>query len=263
MRKLDVTAPPSLAQAFVQRGVFDYAVNLQNQCGEGGDGTFNWLLRFDLSKNQLLTGGAPTTTDPFGVGYCFASATQSGFAVAPVGASVTRASDGSWSSNVVNKLYVPFEGIASWVLPLTKVKLTGVTLSPDGNCIGSYNANGVASPSANGTCADQDPSSCERWHTAGALGGFITLSDADAVTLPQLGKSLCILLTGGVSVDPTGTHCAKDSSGKITATGDFCSTTDAPGGCADSYWFAATFAASAVKIGDGAGVSGCYATDGG
>ena len=36
----------------------------------------------------------------------------------------------------------------------------------------------------------------------------------------------------------------------MTATGDFCSETNQPGGCADSYWLAATFAASAVLVND-------------
>jgi hypothetical protein len=69
-----------------------------------------------------------------------------------------------------------------------------------------------------------------------------------------------VLLTSGTSVgvDDAGVgHCLKDASGKVTATGDFCSTTDAPGGCADCYWLASTFAASAAKINDGTADPAC------
>ena len=52
-------------------------------------------------------------------------------------------------------------------------------------------------------------------------------------------------------------NCATDSMGNIVAKGDFCSTTDAPGGCQDSYWLAATFAASAAKITTGSDVPTC------
>jgi hypothetical protein len=76
------------------------------------------------------------------------------------------------------------------VLPLSKSKVTGVTLSPDGNCIGSYNPDGVLAPSTSNTCADQDPASCQRWHTAGSLGGYITLQEADGVLVVDLGKTL-------------------------------------------------------------------------
>jgi hypothetical protein len=174
---------------------------------------------------------------------------------------MTKASDGSWASDVIPKLYVPIyvHGMASEVvvLPLTQAKVTGVTISTDGNCIGSYNPDGVTPPAANNTCQDQDYTSCQRWHTAGALGGFITLKEADGVFVVDLGKSLCVLLTGGTSTSNGGMNCATDSSGNVTAKGDFCSTTDSPGGCEDSYWLAATFAASAAKITAGSDQPAC------
>jgi hypothetical protein len=263
LRKLHITAPPALVNPqFLQTSIIDQGVNLKNLCGEGGDGSFSWLVHFDVAGKQVTTGGAPPTTDPFNVGYCFVNEKIAGLNVKPVTVSVTQASDGTWTSTMIPKLYVPIyvHGMASdvVVLPLTDATVENVTLSPDGNCIGSYNPTGVDSPPDVGAaCADQDPSGCVRWHTAGALGGFITLEEADKVFIQDLSKSLCVLLTRGASLDPTGQYCGRDASGKLTVTGDFCSTMDAPGGCADSYWLAATFAASAVKINDGSQDPAC------
>jgi hypothetical protein len=274
IRKLNITAPPSLVMAptyFLQRSIIDQGVNLKKYCGEGGDGSFSWLVHFDAAAKQVTTGGAPPTSDPFSVGYCFVKEQIGGLNVQPVTVAVTQGADGSWTSETIPKLYVPIyvHGLASdvVVLPLTAATVEHVTFSPDGNCIGSYNPLGVASPK-DGVCFDQDPSGCVRWRTAGALGGFITLEEADKVYIQDLSKSLCVLLTRGASLDPTGQYCGRDTSGKLTVTGDFCSTTDAPGGCADSYWLAATFAASAVKINDGSQDSACngsgmVGTDGG
>jgi hypothetical protein len=52
--------------------------------------------------------------------------------------------------------------------------------------------------------------------------------------------------------------------GNITAKGDYCSTSNMPGDCQDSFWLAATFAAAAVNINDGSTVPTCQGiTDGG
>jgi hypothetical protein len=42
--------------------------------------------------------------------------------------------------------------------------------------------------------------------------------------------------------------CARDGNGNILFQGDFCSTTNQQGGCADAMQVAAGFAAQAVKI---------------
>jgi hypothetical protein len=39
--------------------------------------------------------------------------------------------------------------------------------------------------------------------------------------------------------------------------GNYCSSPPGPGGCDDSFWLAATFAASAVNINSGTGMPGC------
>jgi hypothetical protein len=248
-RKLNITAPAALAQKFVQQAVID-------------QGTFNWLVRFDPNSKQVTTGGAPPSTDPFGLGYCFVKDTIQGLPVQPVTVNMTQGSDGSWSSDAITKLFVPIflaggdAGTGVVVLPLSQAKVSGVTIA-GGNCIGSYNPDGVTSPTAGGTCSDYDPSSCQRWHTAGALGGYITLNESEGVNVQTLGKTLCVLLTGGSSTTQGGTECATDANGNVTAQGDYCSTTNSPGGCADSYWLAATFAASAVTINDGSADPNC------
>jgi hypothetical protein len=264
LRKLNVTAPSALAQHFIQAGVIDQGVNLHNICGEGGDGSFSWLIRFDPTSGQLQTGGAPPTTDPLNKGYCFVNENINGIVVAPITVQMTKAADGSWSSAVIPKLNVPIyvqgDPHNVVVLPLTQSTVEGVVLSTDGNCIGSYNPNGVTAPTSGGVCADQDPSSCQRWHTDGSLGGFITLKEANGVNVQTLGKSLCVLLTGGTSTTPDGVNCATDASGNIVAKGDFCSTSNSPGGCQDSYWLAATFSASAALINDGSSDPACNGT---
>ena len=261
LRKLNIVAPPALAETFIQESVIDQGVNLKNYCGEGGDGSFSWILQFNPSTGQLITGGAPPTSDPFNIGYCFVNESLNGTLVQPITTTMTKGSDGTWSSAVIPKLYVPIyvSGMLSnvVVLPLTKATVTGVTLSPDGNCIGSFNPDGVTPPSTSNVCQDEDPSSCQRWHTAGSLGGFITLKEADGVFVQQLSKSLCVLLTQGTATTNGGMNCATDANGNIVAQGDFCSTTDSPGGCADSYWLAATFAASAALITPGTDVPSC------
>jgi hypothetical protein len=262
IRKLNVTAPSALASHFVQASVVDQGINLKNFCGEGGDGSFSWLIRLDTAASTVTTGGAPPTSDPFGIGYCFVNQTIASTQVAPVKVNITKATDGTWASDVIDKLYVPIYVHADpknvVILPITKAHVKGVAVSTDGNCIGAFQPNAVSAPTSAGVCADQDYKECQRWQTAGSLGGFITLKEADGVFVADLGKTLCVLLTNGTSVDQNG-HCQKDASGNITAQGDFCSMTGAPAaaGCADSYWLAATFAASAAKINDGSADPAC------
>ena len=267
MRKLLVTAPPALAyeppgKVFVQHAVIDTGINLASgECGETpGTGTFNWLIQMDTVNKTVTTGCAPPTNDPFGAGYCFVNATIEGLKVAPVTVPVTQNSDGSYSSALIPKLYVPIfvaSGTAGSgnapsviVLPLTDSAVKNVTLSENNNCIGRYNANAVSPTDGDNSCVSDD-SSCVRWTTAGSLGGFITLDEADGVDVPQLAESLCVLLAPNATVDtsdPNEKRCQKDGTGHVLAKGDFCSTTDSAGGCDDSFWLSATFAASAVKI---------------
>ncbi|HEX7666526.1 MAG TPA: hypothetical protein VF407_18495 [Polyangiaceae bacterium] len=259
MRRLNVAAPDALAEAFVQNTVVTANIDLKGTaaapvCGDKGAGAFNWLLEVDKNANTLETGGA-IPGDPFGAGYCFYNhTTAAGIAVAP--AKLTThfdASGNTFDTDPVEKLLVPIflNGDVNnvIVLPLTNVAMKGVTLSDNDNCIGSFNLGALSS-----TC-DEDPSTCSKWKTAGSLAGYITLEDADNVNIDILTESLCVLLTKATK-DANG-KCPRDGSGKLTVTGDYCSTTQSAGGCQDSYWLAATFAAAAVTINDGSTTPEC------
>ena len=247
MRRLNVASPAALAANAIQLLIVDQGINLNKVCGESGDGSFNWLLRVDKAAGTLTTGGAPPSADPFGAGFCFAKTTSmQALSVAPVTVGVTFAGN-TFTSAAIPKLNVPIfvngDRTQLVVLPLSNATLKDVTLSADNNCVGAFNAQALDS-----TCHDQREV-CSRWHTAGSLGGYITLEEADRVPIVTLGgKSLCTFLTG--MTDASGQRCPRDATNKITFQGDFCSTTNTAGGCADSAWLAATFAASAVKIDD-------------
>jgi hypothetical protein len=151
------------------------------------------------------------------------------------------------------------------ILPLRNAVLKQASISNDNDCIGSYNAVAVADGGGpqGEACFVNDPSSCSKWHTAGLLGAVMTLEDADSVPLSILPVSLCVLLTG-TQPDPVTHGCMRDGNNNIIAQGDYCSTTGMPGGCADSFWLAATFAASAVTINDGSTEPTCQGvSDGG
>lgn len=252
IRRLDLSAPAQLATQTVQKVVINQGINLDGKCGEAGDGTFSWLIQFDTANGKLTTGGAPPTTDPFGIGYCFVNKMIDGLNVQPISVNMTKGSDGTWSSDLIPKLFVPIypKGLNQViVLPISGAHVKDVTISSDNNCIGSYNPSAITSVTGS-TCFD-DITSCDRWITGGSLGGYITLEEADKVLVPQLSESLCVLLTPNtppdVNTNPNEKLCQR-MNGQIVAKGDFCSTSNSPGGCADSDWLAAAFAASAAKI---------------
>ncbi len=255
LRRLNIAAPATLAATFVQATVVTKGIDLKSKdCGEHGDGAFNWLLRVDRTANKLTTGGAPISADPFGAGYCFYNhITPSGIAVAPIVQDIKFTGDTFSSVAPSPLLNVPiFLGTSIIVLPLSDAKLDNVTISKDSNCIGAFNLAALDSD-----CSD-DPSTCAKWKTAGSLGGYITIEAADLVPVDVLNESLCVLLTQATK-DPTTTppgRCPRVD-GKLTQKGDYCSTTKMAGGCQDSFWLAATFAASAVKINDGKTTDTC------
>ena len=266
LRRLFITAPEHLAAPIIQSSVVDLGINLAApSCGELGNGAFSWLLRVDTTANSIVTGGAPPSADPFGTGYCFYQYTLVGDAgshtVGPGQATATF-TDGGFSSAPIPLLNVPIflspdAGAADpsnvVILPLRNAVIHDATLSADDNCIGNFNAKAL-----NSTCTIDDPSSCSKWHTAGAIGAFITLEDADKVFVTLTGETLCPLLTQ-TQKDSNTNGCVRDGNGQIVAKGDYCSTSASPGGCQDSFWLSATFAAAAVKINDGSGDPTCQA----
>lgn len=254
VRKLQLVAPPALAKPFVQKAVLDQSVNLHGLCGEQGDGTLDIVMQLDTTSGALTFGSGNMSSDPVAAGYCFAAGTVDGMSVAPVTLATTRNPDGSLSTTKAPEVMLPVFPPAGSGLPLglafpiRELQLQEMSVTGNGNCIGSYNPDAITSVSGN-ICTD-DITACARWTTAGALTGFITLEDADAVVVPQLSETLCVLLTGGTSVTigPNGEKSCARANGQIQAKGDYCSSPAGPGGCGDSYWFAATFAASAAKV---------------
>lgn len=251
LRRLNIAAPEALAGAIIQNVVINSGIDLDEKtCGENGRGLFSWLLRVDKTAGTVVTGGAPPSSDPIGKGFCFADFTLGETKIAPVKLDIEFNGDTFKTverANVNIPIFLSEELSSAIILPISDARIEGVTLSEDGNCIGAYNAGALDK-----NCIE-DRGLCPKWATAGALGGFITLEEADAVKIADLNnRSLCAFLSGDPLV------CERDASGKIAFEGDFCSTDRAPGGCKDSVWMAATFAASAAKIFDGAGeVDGC------
>ncbi len=273
MRRIILVAPTALANGTVQNLVVNTGVDMaEPQCGNPttGTGDFNWLLSVDTTAKMLTTGGAPpcdTTNspscDPFNTGYCFVNKNVNGIQVGPVTAAITKAADGTWftTPGEIPTLNIPIyfgTPITIIVLPISNGAITGMKISADGNCIGSVNTK------ASGADCSDDYTQCSKWLTDGSLSGYITLKAADTVQVSLLNETLCSLLTGDKGGTPvksaTGSSiatCTKDANGNPTAKGNYCSTTNSAGGCNDSDWIAATFAASAVKINDGTGVADC------
>lgn len=251
IRRLNIASPAALAADFIQNTVVTLNIDMaEKSCGEVGKGLFTWLMRVDKSSNTLITGGAPPPTDALGKGYCFANFELGQNKIEPLRSKI-EISGNTFRSLEKAPLKIPIflsDQVASVILlPLTDVVIENVTISDDGNCIGSFN------PTALDQGCFDDHSLCSKWNTSGALGGYITLEEADTVLIRDIGnKSLCSFLAA-----ETALKCTRDASGKIAFKGDFCSTDKQAGSCGDSVWLAATFAASAAKIFDGQGTAGC------
>lgn len=252
IRRLNVATPDALKSKVIRDGVLTNAINLgTKECSDkSGTGDFTWLVRVDKKAGTLTTGGAALSTDIFGLGYCFANTTVGALRVEPAVFPITFQGN-TFGSTTNQRLNVPiFSSITPDViiLPLSDVKVAGVTLSEEGNCIGKFRKTAL------GADCSENADSCSKWQTAGALSGYITLEDADLVLIPQTSSSLCTLLTQ--STKGADNKCQRQN-GVIVPKGDYCSKDKKPGSCQDSVWLAATFAAAAVHINDGTGVPQC------
>lgn len=254
LRRLAIAAPKTLAADFIQNTIVTLNIDLDaKECAENGKGLFTWLLRVDRKNNVMKTGGAPPSNDPFGVGFCFANFDLGANHVAPIESKIEFTGD-TFESTELRDVNIPIflsqDPASAIVLPISDVRISDVTISSDGNCIGSLNKNAL-DPS----CSD-DRSLCSKWNTSGALGGYITLEAAEGVKIRDLGgKSLCSFLFGESALS-----CPRGADGKIAEVGDYCSTTKSAGGCADSSWLAATFAGAAVKVDGSNTLAACAGT---
>ena len=276
MRLVNITAPPKLTLPLFQALVITIAVDLPPTadaggaaCGENGQGYMNWLLSVDKSKGTVLTGGAPPSANPFGTGYCYENGMVGSYKVASVSLAATFTGN-TFSTEASNaQLNVPIflpPGNIAVVLPIRNPTFHDVTISESGDCIGSLNPN--AAYLQDGICQDTEPEgpvSCARWHAGGTFGGYITLKDADDVYVFSQHESLCVLLLGTSWADDAGAFEGGVREKKCVpgafSQGDYSSTKRAQcsgGDDCDSVWLAVQFAASAVKVTDGEGVSLCH-----
>ena len=254
MRLINLTAPTALANAVVQGSVVTAAVDLPSNdagaCGENGTGLFNWLIQVDQANNKVTTGGAPPSADPVTTGYCFVNSVVGGTMISPSVLTPHFTGNTFTTTPIPGTLNIPIfvAGGGEVLLPLNGATFSDVAITDDGNCIGQVNNNSIM-PTSAGPCTDSNATgqgSCSRWHTAATLGAYITLAQADMVPVVTLGnESLCVLLTGqnnGMNKCPTA----------ALTMGNYCSKTLQAGGCNDSVWLSAQFAASAVNIVPGA-----------
>jgi hypothetical protein len=254
-RRLNIAAPAALAGPFIQNNVVNKGIDLnEKSCSETGTGLFTWIMRVDKTANTVITGGAPPSNDPFGQGFCFARFEINNTKIEPINAKIEFQGNTFKSldrANVNIPIFLTEQLSSAIVLPISDARIEGVTISQDGNCVGSFNQVAL-----DPECVE-DRDLCPKWNTAGSLGGFITLEQADGVKIRDLNnKSLCAFIAADA-----GLVCARDGAGKIVFQGDYCSTDKQPDSCKDSVWLAATFAASAAKIFDGQGqVEGCSGT---
>ena len=87
----------------------------------------------------------------------------------------------------------------------------------------------------------------------GHMTAYVSIEEADTISMGALGMTLCVLLSGNFAkfsdqATPLA-HCSR-TDGVIDFKGDWCSTTNAPATatCFDAVRFEADFAASAAVI---------------
>lgn len=257
LSQLQVSRPAALVNKFVENLIQNGIDYDMPDCYLSGLGTFSWLLELDLTAGKLRTGGAKPG-DPTD-GYCFDSGVvdtgSADFSVAPVETTLAIDSAGKFTV-AFDALNVPIyndsKGDSAILLPLHKVELADVTLSKDRNCIGTHNGENLRT--ANRCLRETD---IPAFNSAGTLTGYITLEEADTVTVTELKQTFCVLLGGFGNGDEVGdgakplTRCKREG-GKITLTGDWCSTTNsaATAECADAVRLEGTIAGNGVKLRD-------------
>jgi len=251
LAQLTVTKPESLTTNFVAALISDGVNANLPACNLPGMGSFSFMVVFDKATDTLTLGGAYPEQDPTD-GYCFVEDPQN--QVAPIDVKANLQSDGSFSTDAIDRLVVPIfidtTGTDAVYLPLRQARIAGAQLSEDQNCVGSFNAEGLR-PEEN--CAPFPERGDNFFVNGGELDGFVVLEEADAITVDLAKQSLCVLLSGNVDTYGDGNtngveRCARDGEGKIVLEGDWCSTTNSEGGCRDSFKLQGGVAASAATV---------------
>lgn len=242
--QLQMVAPATLAAPFMQDAIITKKVTSNRpQCFQNGDGQLNLLLEIKASSQTLTMGASPPQA--LFPQACYAHFIDAGLTVKSETLPAPLATDGTFSASLPVFVLPIYLGAAldnTMLWPLRQVRVAG-TLSADHECIGSYR--GGALQPASGCLPNQGELA---WVNGGTLEANIVVAEADQTMINDLGYSLCVLLSGDVKAwrGPDG-HCASAKGGALPQ-GDWCSTTDSAGGCANAWHFRAQFAASATAI---------------
>jgi len=253
--ELDVTSPDALTSGIIKTTVAGNVTPNLAACNLTGTATLSLLLQFDTAAMTLKTGGAKPVSDST-LGYAFddemINVGGKTLHVQPVTYSgVKPDASGGFAVSAGQDAFIPVflddTGTSAIVLPIRGLRVTMGTLSSNNNCIGMYNAAGL--DPANSCKPDNTH---PQFLTGGTLDGYMTLEDADTVVVSSIAETLCVLMSGnasmyGMQMGPN-TVCKRDAGGNILFQGNWCSTTNMAGGCADSVHLTANFAASSVKI---------------
>jgi hypothetical protein len=259
MSDLVVASPGALAKGIVAMVLTPAIQQNDIACNEPGQGTFNWLLEFDLNAGTLKAGGARPIMDPQQLNYIFDTEILAGKMIAPVTYMSQFSAMGTGLGFAVTQgqalnmpIFLDQMGTNAVVLPLRQATFKG-QLSANHDCIGSFNAKGLDPTNA---CL---PDATHPLFIDGAsLDALITLEDADQVPVTAIGETLCVLLAGdpanfgapGTGMFAGLTVCKRDASNAILYKGGWCSTTNQPATptCADAEHLSGSFAASSVLI---------------
>lgn len=254
LTSIQVLKPERLAQEFVQKAIIDNGVSLnQSACNEKGEGTFSWLFEFDSQTKKLKTGGGLPVTDPK-AGGCFVSLATTSLPVGPIEVDVTVDGLSFTASGIdvnVPVFLTPTDTSQAIVLPLHDVDFAGSFNDESHNCIGKYNGDEL--DPLNSCLPDTSIDPPQRlWKNGGTLYGYITIAEADAVFVEELGSTLCVFLAGAGDWKGTNDDCATSAKWQAgeRPPGDWCSTTNAPAdaACSDAWRLEGAFAAAAFPI---------------
>jgi len=259
--QLDFYKPDAFTGTFQKSAFLSSTTMNLPECNLKGSGSFSWLVQFDRTAQTFQVGASKPPVDPHD-GYSFVNETitQAGkmFKVAPVAGKATLAADGTVSADILDTVLMPayltVKATDLLLIPLHKVHIIAdkTKLSPDFNCVGSYNAAGLK---ATDDCLPDVDQNIGSFIDGGKIEGFISLEEADGVIITSFGlnRSLCVLLsnspgTFGDGASPS--KCKRDGMGKIKYNGDWCAATNTPADalCYDATSFSAGFAASAVQL---------------